>query len=211
MKNKLVSMILLSLLTTIISFGQVRLGIRGGLNTSQLKSDDVILTDDYKITFPKETMLGYHFGLVGQVKLFNFFIQPEALYTMIRNNIDIYDLNSSDPDAAEETVQKINKLDFPVLVGFKSKVFKVGVGPVLTFLLSDDSDLREITEYDMKLNKATLGFQAGIGFDINKVAIDLKYEGNLSKFGDGINIGNNEKMAFDSRLSQFILSIGLFF
>jgi hypothetical protein len=211
MKNKLISLVLLSLSVTAISFGQARLGIRGGINTSQLKSDEVIMTDDYKISFPKYAMLGYHVGLIGQIQLFNFFIQPEALYTVTRNDINVYDLNSANPENADPLTQTLNRLDFPILLGLKSKAFKVEIGPVITFLISDDSDLEKITNYDMQRNKATVGFQAGIGLDIKKLSFDVKYEGSLSKLGNSINLGHGERMAFDSRINQVILSIGLFF
>jgi hypothetical protein len=210
MKRKLISLVIFSLFATVTVSAQVRAGIRGGVNVSQLKSSDEITTGDYKITIPSYAMLGYHVGLVSQIQLFRLYIQPEVLYTVTRNDINIYDLNSVDPDDADPTTQKLNRLDFPVMLGFKSKVFKAGIGPVVTFLISDDSDLEKITDYDLRLNKASIGFQAGIGFDIHKVALDLKYEGSLSKLGDGIRIGS-EKMAFDSRISQFIFSVGLFF
>ncbi len=214
--NRLILMVLMFTVAT-VTFGQVKFGIRGGVNTSRLKSDDVIVTpnptteSNYRITIPKYAMIGYHVGLVGQVQLFNFFIQPEALYTVTRNDINVYDLNSADPDHADQLTQTLNRLDFPVMLGLKAGAFKAGIGPVLTFLISDDSDLERITDYDLRWNKATVGFQAGIGFDIKKVAIDLKYEGSLSKIGDGISLGEEGTMDFNSRIQQVILSIGLFF
>ena len=198
------------LLTTAFSFSQVRIGIRGGINASQLKSNDVITTNDYKIEIPKYAMLGYHVGLISQIQLFNFFLQPELLYTITRNNLNVYDLNSANPDEVDESLQKLNRIDLPILFGYKFNVFKMEVGPVATFLISEDSDLKSITTYDLQLNKATIGFQAGIGLDIGKFALDLKYEGSLTKLGDGITIGGND-MTFDSRLNQYIVSVGLFF
>ncbi len=215
-KYRLVLLALLLSFST-VTFGQVKFGIRGGINTSRLKIDDVIetpnptFTSNYRITIPKYSMIGYHVGLIGQIQLFNFYIQPEALYTVSRNDINIYDLNSADPDNADQITQTLNRLDFPVMMGLKAGTFKVGIGPVLTFLVSDDSDLERITDYDLRWNKATVGFQAGIGFDIKKLAIDLKYEGSLSKMGDGINLGEEGTMDFNPRIQQVILSIGLFF
>lgn len=217
MKSDRFILLILMLFIATVTFGQVKFGIRGGINASRLKGDDVFTTpnptaeSNYRITIPKYAMIGYHVGLVGQIQLFNFYIQPEALYTVTRNDINVYDLNSADPDHADQLTQKLNRLDFPVMLGLKAGVLKVGVGPVFTFLISDDSDLERITDYDLRWNKATVGFQAGIGFDIKKVAIDLKYEGSLSKIGDGISLGEEGTMDFNSRINQVILSIGLFF
>lgn len=217
MKSTRIILIVFILMIATASFGQVKFGIRGGVNASRLKSDDVIetpnptSTSNYRITLPKYAMIGYHVGLVGQVQLFNFYIQPEALYTVTRNDINVYDLNSADPNHADQFTQTLNRLDFPVMLGLKTGAFKAGIGPVLTFLISDDSDLERITDYDLRWNKATVGFQAGLGFDIKKVAIDLKYEGSLSKIGDGINMGEEGTVDFNSRIQQVILSIGFFF
>lgn len=196
---------------------QVRIGLRGGINASKLKSNAEVVTPNpttqshYKINVPNYLMMGYHLGLVSQIQIGTFFVQPEALYTMTRNDIDIYDLNSPSPTKAKAVEQKLNRLDIPVLMGLKLKIFKVGVGPVMTFLISDDSDLKQITQYDIKLNKATVGYQAGVGLDIGRLALDLKYEGSLSKLSDGINVSDTEKLEFDSRINQIIVSVGLFF
>jgi len=196
---------------------QVRLGLKGGINASRLKSDTEFFTPNptsetnYRIKIPNYLMVGYHVGLVGQIQIGTFFVQPEALYTVTRNDIDIYDLNSPDPDHADAVLQKLNRLDVPVMVGLKLKSFKIGAGPVMTFLIKDDSDLKAITQYDLKLNRATVGYQAGIGFDIGSFILDLKYEGSLSKLSDGINVGSGERLEFDSRINQIIVSIGLFF
>jgi len=217
MKQKILSVAVLILVSGSILTAQVRLGLRGGLNVSRLKSDTEFITPNptfeshYRIKIPNYMMVGYHVGLVGQIQVGTLFIQPEALYTVTRNDIDIYDLNSPNPTHAEAVEQKLNRLDIPIWLGLKLKVFKIGVGPVMTFLISDDSDLHEITQYDLKLNKATVGYQAGIGFDIGHFTLDFKYEGSLSKLSDGIKVSNTEKLDFDSRINQYIVSIGLFF
>ena len=128
-----------------------------------------------------------------------------------RNDINVYDLNSTDPNDADPVTQQMNRIDFPILLGLKLSAFKIGIGPVFTFLISNDSDLEQITHYDMQLNKAAVGYQAGIGLDIKKFTIDLKYEGSLSRWSDGINLGNNERLDFDTRINQIILSAGIFF
>lgn len=217
MKQKFFLLILLSVTTVTIASAQVRFGIKGGINAAQLKSNDEVITPNpspdayYRITIPKHTLVGYHLGIMAQFKVSALFIQPEAIYTVTRNNINIYDLNGSNPTMADEIKQKLNRLEIPVIVGLKLGAFKAGIGPVLTFLISDDSDLKRITEYDLQLNKATLGYQAGIGFDFNHLTFDLRYAGSLSKISDGLKLGDNQKIDFDSRLNQFIISAGFFF
>ncbi len=175
-----------------------------------MNSSTEVNTGDYKIKCPNYSVIGYHAGLISQIELFNFFLQPELLYSSIRNDLDVYDLQSADPNEAIAVRQKLNRIDIPVMIGFKFKILKLEAGPVASFVISNNSDLETITEYDMQWNKATIGYQAGIGLDIGKIALDVKYEGNLSNLGTGISIGNTTT-SFDTRLNQIILSIGLFF
>jgi len=210
MKNRLVIILLMSLMTSSLAFSQIKFGIRGGINSSKMNSSTEVNTGDYKITCPNYSVIGYHVGLISQINLFSFFIQPELLYSSIRNDLKVYDLNSANPDEATSVNQTINRIDIPVMVGFKFKILKLEAGPVASFILSNNSDLKSITEYDFQWNKATIGYQAGIGLDVGKIALDVKYEGNLSKLGTGIDIGNTTT-SFDTRLNQVIVSIGFFF
>ena len=188
MKNKLVTLLLMSLLTTSLAFSQIKFGIRGGINSSKMNSSTEVNTGDYKIKCPNYSVIGYHVGLISQIKLFSFFLQPELLYSSIRNDLDVYDLNSQILMKPLQCKQNLNRIDIPVMIGFKLKILKLEAGPVASFMISNNSDLETITEYDMQWNKATIGYQAGIGLDIGKIALDVKYEGNLSKLGTGITL-----------------------
>ncbi len=210
MRNKLVTLLLMSLLTSSLSFSQIRFGISGGINSSKMNSSTEVNTGDFKITCPNYSLIGYHVGLISQINLSGFFIQPELLYSSIHNDLEVYDLNSANPDQATAVKQKLNRIDIPVMVGFKLKILKLEAGPVASFVISSNSDLQTFTEYDMQWNKATIGYQAGIGLDVGKMALDVKYEGSLSKLGSGIDIGNTTT-SFDTRLNQIIVSLGFFF
>jgi hypothetical protein len=210
MKNKLVILLLISMLTSSMSFSQARFGIRGGINSSKMNSSTEVNTGDYKIKCPNYSVIGYHVGLISQINLFGFFIQPELLYSHIHNDLNVYDLNSANPNEATAVNQTLNRIDIPVMVGFKLKILKLEAGPVASFVISNNSDLKTLTQYDMEWNKATIGYQAGIGLDVGKMALDVKYEGNLSKLGTGITIGNTTT-SFDTRLNQIIVSLGFFF
>jgi hypothetical protein len=132
------------------------------------------------------------------------------LYSSIHNDLEVYKLNSANPDEAIAVKQTLNRIDIPVMVGIKLKILKLEAGPVASFIISNNSDLKSITSYELQWNKATIGYQAGLGLDVGKIALDVKYEGNLSKLGTGIDIGNTTA-SFDTRLNQLIVSIGFFF
>ena len=56
----------------------------------------------------------------------------------------------------------------------------------------------------------TWGFQAGLGVDVSKFSLDVRYEGSLSKLGESFSVGGND-FALDARPTQWIISLGFWF
>ena len=189
------------------SEAQLNLGIRGGISSTVFKADEII-TDDYSVTMPGKTSLGFHFGLVSRIQLFSIFIQPELLFSTAKNEIRIEDLINGGTPVIKDQV--FNKIDIPVMAGYNFGFFRLEGGPVASIIINSKSELKDITGYEEKFNNATFGYQIGFGIDIFKIILDFKYEGNLSKLGDGVMIGGQEH-SFDTRASQYIISLGLFF
>jgi hypothetical protein len=210
MKPRILIIFVLAVVVANPSFSQVKFGLRGGMNFSKMTGSQEIKTADYKVTCPKYSSPGYHVGLMSHIQISGFFIQPEFLYSSIRNDLDVYDLNSSTPDEATSAKQHLSRFDIPVMLGWKLGILKLEAGPIASFVIGQNSDLAEITQYKMKWNAATIGYQAGIGLDVGKMALDFKYEGNLSKLGTGVDLGSTTA-SFDTRMNQFIISLGLLF
>jgi len=183
---------------------QIRIGIRAGVYSTRIKADD-FRSGGKLIRFDGESKMGYHLGVVTQWEYHHVFLQPELLFCSIRN--DIYIDGSGDEELTE---LELNKIDLPVMLGYKWGTFKIEAGPVASILINDKSELNDLTGYDLLLKRATIGYQAGFGFDVSQLSLDFKYEGSLSGLGDGIEVGN-EVYEFDARASQLIFSIGLFF
>jgi hypothetical protein len=177
---------------------QIRVGIRGGVYSTRIKD---LNGSNYEIEFNGIPKMGYHVGIVSQVALGHFFIQPELLYC---------DISSDIVKGKDLTDLEIRKLDLPVMLGYKWAAFKIQAGPVASVIIDDTGELTAFTNYGLLLKQATIGYQAGFGFDISRLSLDFKYEGNLSKWFDAVKIGGNT-MEFDARESQLIFSIGLFF
>ncbi len=203
MKTK--SLLILSLLLlSLTSFSQLKLGVRAGISTSSIKSDD-ITAGDVTLESVSNAKVGYHFGLVAQIKLVGLYIQPELLFSSVGGQVRLKESNVS-----TLVDQRFSRIDIPVVVGKTFGPLRLGIGPVFTMVLNSSSELDDFGAYDDKFKKSTLGYQLDLGLDISKIALDLKYEGSLTKLGDGVNLGGTTH-SFDSRPRQFILSVGIFF
>lgn len=207
MKFRNITLIIIALLISVPGQAQLKFGLRGGISSSNIKVEN-FNSDDYLLDY-KSSQVGFHFGVVSQLKLGKFVLQPELLFSTVRTDVAFTDLTDSDP-VEQIGKQSFNKLDLPIIAGVKLGPLKLQVGPVATVVLNSKSDLLEENGIKQAYNAMTIGYQAGLGLELGSLLLDVKYEGDLSKFGDGITIAG-EDFNFDQRVNQWILSLGFLF
>ncbi len=145
---------------------------------------------------------GFQYGLFARFKVpvIGLYVQPELLFSSTESTIT---------SSAQNVDLSFNRVDVPIMIGGKVGPLRINAGPSLSFLTSAESDVSgTVTDIKDNYSSTTVGFQAGIGIDLLKFVIDLKYEGSLGeKFGDAITVGGNS-FATDERPSQIVLGIG---
>ncbi|MDT0559462.1 outer membrane beta-barrel protein [Ichthyenterobacterium sp. W332] len=166
-------------------------GIKGGLNYNANGNYFASIGDTAE---NPDRNIGYHFGVFG--KLGNkVFFRPELVYTATKS-----DYNSSD--------FSMKKLDLPLLVGIKVLgPINIFGGPSLQYIL--DSEFGNINVSDID-NDFSVGLNFGIGLNIDKFGIDLRYERGFSD--NEANFLNNNGIdisRLDTRPDQLILSLSL--
>ena len=83
-------------------------------------------------------------------------------------------------------------------------VLRINAGPVASLRLSENGGLRQAlndvgaTSVKDNFNQAALGYQAGVGFDIGNLSLDLRYEGNVTNV---MNVNTNNSN-FNSQLKR---------
>ncbi len=184
---------------------QLDLGVKGGLNLTNISGD--LTTSDYHIQSTPQSQIGYHAGGFLRASLFGIFIQPELVFTSVASEYTV----TNQLTAVEEIAkQRIGRIDVPVLVGARLGTLRLELGPVGSIIVSEKSDLADLTGYETSLKSLTLGYQVGIGLDIWKAGLDIRYEGNLSKLSDQMLVAG-QPVKFDSRARQVIFSLSFRF
>lgn len=203
-KNFLAPAIIILLLTS-YAYG-AGIGIRGGLNFSSVPSKtELTLPDgDGILQALPDSYTGFHFGVVGYFSLLNIFFQPELLYTQTGQDVMISFTENSEK-ADRYYTNTYSHLSIPALAGVNFGPLRVGLGPVGSLLLDSKHGWDDI-EFDH--NRFTIGFQAMAGVKLGNIMFDFKYEGSLSRLGDGVTVGG-VPLDFDTRPRQFILSLGI--
>ncbi|WKK78291.2 porin family protein [Marivirga salinae] len=141
-----------------------------------------------------DARLSYHAGIFTRVKIAGFYIQPELYFNAVRGQYIDPNRPVSEPVEFNQ-----NKIDMPVLFGWKLGPVRINAGPVASFNLKNLEDFEDADVEDYKT--AVFAYQAGIGVDISKLIIDLKYEGNLSNQAV---LGQDA----DVKVNQLMLSVG---
>ncbi len=193
---KKVMLTIVALLMINISYGQFTLGPRFGLNSSSVDFDP--FTVGGETVSSGNATAGFHAGVFSRITLGMIYIQPEALFSQSGGKIEL-----SDNGFQQIKELEFNKLDIPVMVGTRFlKILRLQAGPTISMLLDAEAKGLE-EEIKSGYKDATIGYQAGVGVDLWNLVLDVKYEGNLSTFGD-------ELFGFptDQNQNQWIVSVG---
>jgi hypothetical protein len=199
------SIVLICFLTisTLVS-AQFDLGIKAGVNTSKIFTNAGSLKANFQQSLSEKT--GYVFGVYANVGK-KLYLQPELLLNSKGGKVNIVPLSGGSPVALDI---KTTNLDIPVLIGYKflGKI-KVHAGPVASIKLNEDqkfiTELKKLSgNVDEAFQKATFGYQAGIGIKLLGFNFDLRKDGSLS----GITNKTFENLNFDQRVTGWQFTIG---
>jgi len=192
---------------------QVDFGLKAGLSSTSITMDDIKTvssgTHDYTIEEIEGMNYGFHGGLFVRLKITKLFIQPELLFSTRTNEYTVTDMLTSD---ATDVKQKFSKIDIPVMVGIKLGPARINAGPVGSFLINTPEELIDDPDIEAIYGRMSIGYQAGVGVDvINKLTVDLRYEGSLKKYQTQIENAAGTSVNLDDRPNAILLSLGLMF
>jgi len=146
-----------------------------------------------------ERELSFHAGIYFKIKTPLLFIQPEVIFSQINQSVNA-DQGANSPARSLEL--DLSRVDIPILIGKKFGPMRVMAGPVYSANLSDLTG-----DISSDIETGTFGYQLGLGFEIKKLLIDLRYEGAFSPWASEI-IVDNSSYQVDLRTSQLLLCIG---
>lgn len=163
-------------------------GIKGGANLSKLTEKD---------SFSSTNRAGSLFGIWARASGMGVHLQPELYYTV----------KAVEVENASGQAHKVDftSIDLPVLLGAKigaaGSGARINTGPVISFIIDKEQSVDEALSNveNFRYKNQAVAWQVGIGVDVRKISVDLRYEHGLSKI----------KSAYeDTNLRLFNFSVG---
>lgn len=190
--------VILSALVIVLSmtaFGQVvpkfQFGLKGGANLSKLSTED---------TFSSDNGAGYYGGVWARIGAAGIHLQPELYLSGKHTTL-------KETATGDENKVSFTSLDVPLLIGTKIGAAGIGIrlntGPVASFVLSEKQSFNNATNkvFTGNFKDQSFAWQFGLGVDVGKLGVDLRYETGLSKIGkDGYE---------ETKLNLFTLGLAL--
>jgi opacity protein-like surface antigen len=185
------------------TFAQFSLGIRGGVNFSQLKTDNT-QSVGANLQQSLDTKTGYVGGVYARIGS-KLFLQPELIFSAKGGSVNILKNGTSQTVAIDYT-----NFDVPLLVGYKFGPIRINAGPMASFKVSNsnglDEELKKVSSnLGESFKKASYGYQAGGGVDIGTLSVDLRYEGSLSE----VSALSSSNINFSQKANLWQLTVGL--
>jgi hypothetical protein len=212
--------ILLVVLISIPAFTQIKFGIKAGVSTSTLSMPSIkTITspassgpNTFTVDAVTSAKYGFQGGVFMRLTLLGIYLQPELLLTTRTNEYTVQNITSGQTSASSIVKQNFNKLDIPVMLGFKLGPIRLNAGPAGSLLINSPKDLISSPGFKNNYSRMTIGYQAGVGFDLFKLlTFDLRYEGSLKKYQNQIENLTGTKVNLDDRPNAFLFSVGLMF
>jgi hypothetical protein len=193
-------MILIFLIQAFWVSAQLDIGVRAGMNFSDIRFSNLESVDIIESTNKSE--IGFHAGLFTRLNILSFYIQPELLYSQVNGVSEFTEVNTNEYSEP----YKLHRVDIPILLGVNVGPVRLMAGPVANFNFNPASDV-----YNNTFKQGTWALQAGVGFQIWKIEADLKFETALTEYAREIdyNIGTDTHRAkMDTRNNMLVLSFG---
>ncbi len=193
MKKLLFTAVLTAFCT--LSFAQSKggFGIKGGLNYNA--NGDYLQSAEAVIENPDRNV-GFHLGVFFKIGG-KFYFRPEFMYNKTKSEYSDGNLD-------------LSKIDVPALVGIELiGPLHIFIGPDFQYILNTEFDGISIDDIE---NDFTVGLHLGVGVNLGKLGVDLRYERGLSQNEATFinsNITDLPTSRIDTRSDQIILSLSV--
>lgn len=179
------------------SYGQlVQVGAKVGINQGSLTGAPNLGAAN--------TTSGFVCGVFTKIGKSGLYLAPELLFTQRKGVFNT--------DSSLTVTNSLWYMDIPILLGYKLAAFRFYAGPNFQFLLSAHQKAPSGWEDPFfsksNFNASAVGFQGGVGVNVGKIWLDIRYDGSVGDLGKTITTSTGKQINYSTRSNMFQLTIG---
>ncbi len=193
-------------------------GIRGGLNFASAPSQDEFSlfsagSSDHRLEIPGSNHTGFHFGVFANFSFANVFVQPEFLFEETgQEMVLVTDDQTMETPELNRFTPRFSNIKIPITAGIQIAFLRVGAGPYYAYMLDNTRGYMDLIDMDDRItfhyNESRMGYQVMAGIRIGNISLDYRFEGSISRLGDGIDVGG-VPYDFSVKQRQHVISLGI--
>ena len=186
---------------------QIEFGLKAGLATQSLQETRFDLSatgrEDIGLAIT-DGDYGFQFGALVRIPLSDRFdLQTEVTFNSAKTD---FQFDDPDQNATVFLGERYNDINIPVLGSWKLAFLRFNAGPVGHFFVSSSGDLTDADGRERTWDSFNLGYTLGAAIDISRITIDVRYDGNFSKYGEDFALAG-ETFRVDQAAKRWIGSV----
>ncbi|WP_020570708.1 outer membrane beta-barrel protein [Neolewinella persica] len=186
---------------------QVEFGLKAGLATESLQGERFDFTESGRESLSlalSEGNYGFQFGALLRIPLSDRF----DIQTELTLNSTSAEFRFDDPESQNSQVfrERYNDVNIPILASWKLAFLRLNAGPVGHLFVSSTSDLMDVDGRDRTFDSFNLGYTLGGAVDIGPITVDVRYDGNFSRYGEDFAVAG-ETFRVDQAPKRWVGSI----
>ncbi|MEM9929661.1 MAG: outer membrane beta-barrel protein [Bacteroidota bacterium] len=207
MTRKFASLLIALFFLSTYASAQVEFGLKAGLATESLQEErfDLSRTGRENLSLAlSEGNYGFQFGALLRVPFSDRF----GLQTEVTLNSASAEFRFDDPDQQVTQVfkERYNDINIPLMASWRLAFLRLNAGPVGHFFVSSASDLVDAEGRERTFDSFNLGYTMGASIDISRITIDVRYDGNFSRYGEDFAIAG-ETFRVDQAPKRWVGSV----
>ena len=148
--------------------------------------------------------VGIHIGGFAELFIGPVFIRPEL--RLNTNKIKYNVISGASVTGANERYQHF---EMPLCLGFEMDGYRFLIAPTGYLYLFKTGNLSDQGDFSSNIKRWTYGYELGFGYAFSFASIDLRYCGNLSRYGDGLIDDNNKHYYTTDQADRLMVSLSI--
>ena len=191
-------------------YGGIKASFSIPFNEQQLnKYDDAEDNFIYSVRFIEQDYTPT-ISIVGYYRQDLVYFQTELGYRRARTKFLATDLIDLNDITITEYVKTTHILDIPLVAGIRLDRFKLGVGPIFSFILSENAIFENVEFFEERRGNLEAGFSFNVGVLLYRIHIDLSYRYQFRGVADYL-YWRSAANGFHDPVQYLDLGMGFFF